>query len=131
MILEDEAIKLKKIAGIMIICPQTDFTISLEKTMDDIYQDLCEKDYKKILFEFLPKNNITSGGMAILFGLIRDSQKRNQEIGVTGLSKHFEKTFRMVGITRYVTIYNSMEEALRKMSQPGPQIPNNCVDERG
>ena len=118
MILLDEAFRLKEIKGIMIISPQADFTMSMESTMEDIYEDLCEKGYQKILFEFLPQNHITSGGMAILIGLISESRKRNQVIGVTGLSEHFKKTFHMVGITRYTTIYNSMEEALQKMSTP-------------
>ncbi len=116
--MEENAIEIKEIQGIVVISPRVDFTMSVEKTMEDIYHDLCDKGCTSILFEFLPENHITSGGMAILFSLIRESLKREQEIGITGLSKHFEKTFRMVGITRYTTIYKSLEDALQKMSQP-------------
>lgn len=115
--MEDGVIKLKEINGIMVISPQIDFTASMERLMDDIYRDVCEKGCKKILFEFLPKNHITSGGMAILFSFIGKSKKKNQEICIAGLSKHFKKTFDMVGITRYTTIYESVEEALQKMPQ--------------
>jgi len=115
---DDKLLKLNEINGIIVISPQVDFTASMERSIDDIYHGLCEKGYKKVLFEFLPKNHITSGGMAILFGLIRKSQKNGQVICITGLSKHFKKTFDMVGITRYTTIYESVEDALQKMSQP-------------
>ena len=90
--------------------------MSLQKAMDDIYEDLCEKGYTKILFRFDAAPHITSGGMAILFGLIRESQKRQQQIGITDLSNHFKKTFKMVGITRYASIYDSLDEALQKMA---------------
>ncbi|MGA1867362.1 MAG: STAS domain-containing protein [bacterium] len=115
--MKENAIQVREIGGITVISPQLDFTMSVEKIMEDIYHDLCEKGCTSILFEFLPNTHITSGGMAILFSLIRESQKKNQEIGITGLSKHFEKTFQMVGITRYTKIYQSTEEALQEMSR--------------
>ena len=87
----------------------------MEKTIQDLYTDITEKGYKKILIEFDPGNHITSGGMAILINLLSESQKRNQKVGITGLSDHFKKTFNMIGMTRYTTIYDSKDEALQKM----------------
>ncbi len=111
----NEVIKLRETNEIIICSVFTDFTIVLEKTIQDIYADICEKGYKKILIEFNPKNHITSGGMAILISLLSEGRKRNQKFGITGISDHFKKTFGMIGITRYMTIYDSTEEAIKQM----------------
>lgn len=113
--MRDELIKISKKNGIAICTIMADFTIAMEKTMQDIYAEICEEGYNKILLEFNTKNHITSGGMAILISILSESQKRNQVICITGLSDHFKKTFGMIGITRYTTIYDSVEEAIQKM----------------
>ena len=109
--------KVRETKGITVISTMTDFTLSMERIMEEVYQDLCNKGCKKILFEFHPDNHITSAGIAILISLIGESMKRDQEIGLTGLSDHFKNIFNLIGITRYSTIYNSLEEALQKMSE--------------
>ena len=115
--MEEKLFELEETDGIMVISMIGDFVMAAEKAINDLYYDLCERGVKKILFKFKSDIHITSGGMAILFGLIRDSQKSDQEIAITDISEHFKKTFHMVGITRYVTIYDSMEEAIRKMTE--------------
>jgi len=117
---QEETFKVKEIKDIVVISTMTDFTLSMERIMDDVYQELCEKGYKKILFEFNPENHITSAGIAILISLIDESMKSNQKIGMTGLSGHFKNIFNLIGITRYATIYNSMEQAIQKMSESFP-----------
>lgn len=84
--------------------------------MEDLYQELCDTGYKKILFEFNPENHITSTGIAILISLIDEGAKKDQRIGFIGLSSHFKKIFNLIGITRYATIYNSVEQAIHNMS---------------
>lgn len=113
--MENEVIKTREEKDIVICSILTDFTIATEKTIQDIYSDICNKGHNKIIIEFSPKNHITSGGIAILITLISESKKRDQKIGITGLSDHFKKTFNMIGITRYTTIYDSLEEAIQEM----------------
>ena len=118
---EKESLKVRENNGIIVISTMTDFTLSMERIMEDVYEDLCDKGYKKILFEFHPDNYITSAGIAILISLISESMKREQEIGLTGLSDYFRKIFNLIGITRYSKIYNSLEDAIQKMSKTLPQ----------
>ncbi|MGA1794556.1 MAG: STAS domain-containing protein [bacterium] len=113
-----ETLRVHVIEGVVVISTMTDFTLSMEKVMEDVYEDLCNKGHKKILFEFHPENYITSAGIAILISLISEGMKRDQEIGLTGLSDYFKKIFNLIGITRYTRIYNSLDEALQKMSEP-------------
>ena len=120
MDIQEETFKVKEIKDIVVISTLTDFTLSMERIMEDVYQKLCDKGYKKILFEFNPENHITSAGIAILISLIDESMKSNQKIGMTGLSGHFKNIFNLIGITRYATIYNSTEQAIQKMSESSP-----------
>lgn len=120
--MEHEPILTRIENDVMIISIRTDFTIALEKMIRDVYKNSCEKGFKKIIIEFSPENHITSGGIAILISLFGDSIKRDQRIVITGLSDHLRRTFKMVGITRYIDIYENVKEALEGVSQPGPGI---------
>jgi len=101
---------------VAVISIMTDFTTAIEKIMDDAYSDLCQNGYKKILIQFDQEKHITSGGIAVLIGLLSKSRQMGQQICLTGLSDHFTKTFNMVGINHYTTIYPSTELALQEMS---------------
>ena len=127
MDIQEETFKVKEIKDIVVISTMTDFTLSMERIMEDVYQELCEKGYKKILFEFSPENHITSAGIAILISLIDESMKSNQKIGMTGLSGHFKNIFNLIGITRYATIYNSIDQAIRMMSE---SLPTESVGQK-
>ena len=120
MVNQEDTFKVKKVNDIVVISTLTDFTLSMERIMEDLYLELCNNGYKKILFQFNPENHITSAGIAILISLIDESMKNNQRIGIIGLSTHFKKVFNLIGITRYATIYNSVEQAIHKMSGAFP-----------
>ena len=111
----NEAIKIKEVKDVAVISIMTDFTTAIEKVMDDAYRDLSQTGYKKILIEFHQEKHITSGGIAVLIGLLSKSRQMGQKICLTGLSEHFTKTFNMVGINHYTTIYPSPEFALQEM----------------
>ena len=112
-----EAIKIKEMKDVAVISVMTDFTTAMEKIMDDTYHDLCQNGFKKILIEFDQDKHITSGGIAVLIGLLSKSRQMGQQVCITGLSDHFVKTFNMVGINHYTTIYPSLDSALKEMSE--------------
>jgi anti-anti-sigma factor len=113
----NDLIKIKEMKDVAVISVMTDFTTAMEKVMDDAYRDLSQNGFKKILIEFHQEKHITSGGIAVLIGLLSKSRQMGQQICLTGLSEHFTKTFNMVGINHYTTIYSSPESAIQEMSQ--------------
>ncbi len=123
----NEAIEIKEMKDVAVISIMTDFTTAIEKVMDDAYHDLSQNGYKKILVQFHPEKQITSGGIAVLIHLLSKSRQMGQQICLTGLSEHFNKTFNMVGITHYTTIYSSIEAALQEMSEY-PSNEYNTID---
>ena len=71
---------------------------------------------EKILIQFEEDAYINSGGIAVLIQILAQTQKNDQQIGITGLSEHFKKIFGMVGITKFAKVYDDLEDALKSMS---------------
>ncbi|MBT8366212.1 MAG: anti-sigma factor antagonist [Deltaproteobacteria bacterium] len=113
-------IKLERQNDIAILHIQGDITAHSEPFINEAYSDLnVEGAVRKILLQFENEAYINSGGIAVLIQILAQTQKNDQQIGITGLSEHFKKIFRMVGITKFANIYNSIEEAMASMARDG------------
>ncbi len=109
-------ILLEQLGDITLIDIRGDVTILSESFLNDAYADANNRGAGKILLKFEENAYINSGGISVLIQLLAQTQKNNQQIGITGLSDHFKKIFNMVGITKFAKIYNTREEALERMS---------------
>jgi len=109
-------ILLEQLGDITLLDIRGDVTILSEPFLNDAYADANSQGAAKILIKFEESAYINSGGISVLIQLLAQTQKNNQQIGVTGLSDHFKKIFNMVGITKFAKIYNTREEALERMS---------------
>jgi len=90
-----------------------DLTASAERDMDAAYQKACGYDPRNILLKFDGKSRINSAGIAIVINLVIESKESDREIFITGVSKHFQKIFELVGLTKYTTIVESEEEVAK------------------
>jgi len=93
-----------------IIEVQGDLTASAEKEMDAKYQEACDYNASKVLLKFDGKSRINSAGIAIVINLVVESQEKECKVFISGVSKHFQKIFELVGLTKYTTIVDSEEE---------------------
>ena len=64
----------------------------------------------------MARSYINSGGIAVLIQILAQTKRNNQNIGIAGLSDHFQKIFKMVGITKFATIHNTVEDGLDALS---------------
>ncbi len=71
-----------------------------------------EEGFQKIVFNFTKVNYINSSGIAILIGIVTSLANKGVAFRVYGLTPHFKKIFRMIGLTQYAKVLNSEEEAL-------------------
>jgi anti-anti-sigma factor len=95
-----------------------DITAHSEPYIIEAYKELSDQgNVQKILIQFEKEAYINSGGIAVLIQILAQTHKNNQQIGIAGLSDHFKKIFRMVGITKFANIYSSLEDALESMSE--------------
>jgi len=96
---------------------QGDVTVFSEPFLNEAYKNANNEGAKKLLLKFEKSAYINSGGIAVLIQLLANTKQNNQQIGITGLSEHFKKIFHMVGITKFAEIHNTVEEALKSLSQ--------------
>ena len=93
-----------------------DITAFSEPFLNDAYKQVSEQETDKILLNFDRDAYINSGGIAVLIQILAQTRKRNQVIGITGLSDHFVKIFNMVGITKFAKIHDNVEMAMEALN---------------
>jgi anti-anti-sigma factor len=109
--------KLEQQNDITVLHIQGDITAQSEPVINEAYKKADDQGAaQKILVQFEEDAYINSGGIAVLIQILAHTQKKNQQIGITGLSDHFKKIFNMVGISKFAGIYNTVEDALEAMS---------------
>jgi anti-anti-sigma factor len=59
---------------------------------------------------------INSSGIAVLIGIVTGFTNKGVSFNVYGLSSHFKKIFRMIGLTQYVNVFGSEDEAVTSFS---------------
>jgi anti-anti-sigma factor len=89
-----------------------DVTAFSEPILNEYYNIVKEQGAKRLLLRFETTAYINSGGIAVVVQILAQTRRNNQKIGITGLSDHFAKVFNMVGITRFATIYPTLQDAL-------------------
>ena len=99
--------------GVSVVSIRGDVTAVTGGSIEEAYNGMTRGGVRRILFLFGKDCYINSGGIAILIGIASASRKSGQAVRVAGLSEHFRKIFHMMGLTKYVTIFPTEEEALK------------------
>ena len=108
----DLKVKIQKRGVIGIIEMAGDVTANTGQLVEDAYKQICDDGVKKVVLAFNGHNYINSGGIASLIGIAAESKGREQVIRVAGLSEHFHKIFDMMGLTRYMELFPTLENAM-------------------
>ncbi|NWG21258.1 MAG: STAS domain-containing protein [Chloroflexi bacterium] len=112
--LDDELnVSIRERDGVAVIDLVGDVTTFAEEKITSAYSEVSSRGARNILLNFRQNDYINSAGIAILIGVVTEVNRNNQRLAVSGLSQHFQKIFRMVGLAQYIDIYQDEEEALR------------------
>jgi anti-anti-sigma regulatory factor len=79
----------------------------------DAYDVIDPELAKIILLRFDEDTYLNSGGLIAIFQILVEAKRNQQKIAITGLSKHFDKVFRMVGISKLASIYETEDAVLK------------------
>jgi anti-anti-sigma factor len=113
MMLEDElTVSTRDREGVAIIDLVGDVTTFAEEKINSAYREVTNKGARFVLLNFRQNDYINSAGIAILIGIVTEVNRNSQKLAVSGLSQHFQKIFRMVGLAQYAEIYQDEDEAL-------------------
>jgi anti-anti-sigma factor len=113
--MEQNQILIEMRGEVTILNIKGDITSSSKSLFEDAYQSLPPRA-DKILLQFDSSAYINSGGIAVLIQMLAETRRKNQLVGITGISDHFQKIFKMVGITKLASIYPSLEGAAEGLS---------------
>jgi anti-anti-sigma factor len=98
---------------IAVISIKGDVTAATGEVIGEAYHlDDVVFNSPKILLQFDKDCYINSGGLASLIDIASEGRKKNQKIHAYGLSDHFQKIFKMVGLTRCIPVFQSEEAAM-------------------
>ena len=98
--------------SVVIISIQGDVTADTGEVVASMYQRDSVVDSPKILLRFDKDCYINSGGLATFIDIAAEGRNKNQKINVCGLSDYFQKIFHMVGLTRWILVFTTEEEAM-------------------
>jgi len=87
-----------------------------EPFFKDAYTQVDSQETKKILLKFNAKTYFNSEGIKVLIQLFAETNRKQQQVGIMGLSDHFKKIFRMVEITKFAKIFDSVKEAMESLA---------------
>jgi len=65
----------------------------------------------RIVLHFDPNTSVNGAGIAILTQLVLESEKDGLEIVMAGLSDNFRKVFGIVGLSRMIQIFDTLDQA--------------------
>ena len=113
---QETEIKIERRGDVTLFDVSGDVNRFSEPFFKDAYAQVDSQETRKILLKFHEKAYINSEGLKVLIQLLAQTNKNQQQVGIVGLSEHFKKIFRMVGITTFAKIFDSTEEALKVLS---------------
>jgi len=109
--------QLEQQSGVTLLHIKGDITTQSEAVINDAYQKADEQGAaQRIIIQFEEDVYINSGGIAVLIQILAHTYKKNQQIGIAGLSDHFKKIFNMVGISKFAGIYDTIDDGIAAMS---------------
>jgi len=71
-----------------------------------------EKRTYSMIFDFTNSKYINSSGISIFIQLLQEYQAHNGQFIFTGLSDHLNKVIHIVGISGFITIYDTVDSAI-------------------
>jgi anti-anti-sigma factor len=95
-----------------------DVTTFAEDVVQNAYHEATRDGGRNIAIDFSACEYINSAGIAAIIGLVTEARRQGRRMLVFGLSPHYQKIFRMVGLADYVEMCTTEAEALQRVKPP-------------
>jgi anti-anti-sigma factor len=79
------------------------------------WENLPRDSVRNILLDFTKVDYLNSSGLALVIQMLMEANKSGQKVRCFGLTPHFQKVFRMVGIAKYAEIHPDEAAARRDL----------------
>lgn len=104
------------IENVVVIATEGYLNKDLGEEIQDIAQKHIDEGSKIFLINLKDSKIVNSIGASILIELIEQLQDIDGQLVFCDLAPIIEKTFKIMGLTKYCTVYPSQEEAIKELS---------------
>jgi len=87
--------------------------VSLEQTSEQLLGDGA----KTLIVNFADVQYINTIGISIFTGMVQKTQEHNSVLYFTNLKKIHRDVFELVGLTKYIKVFNDEEDALQSLKR--------------
>ena len=101
--------------GLVIISTQGYLNKDLGEEIQSIANDYIEKGTTKFLINLSQSNIVNSIGASIMIELIEILQENDGDLSFCELAPIIEKTFNIMGLTKYCKTFKSQSEAIEAL----------------
>lgn len=95
---------------------QGDVTMFAEAELTRAYRVAIEAGARALDLNFQRAEYINSAGIAIIISLLTEARAAGVTLVISGLSSHYQKIFRMVGLNQYAEIYDTEDAAVEALT---------------
>jgi anti-anti-sigma factor len=86
------------------------------ENISEVCDELMQNGTKHFLFNLAASRIINSIGISILIEVIEKVRETEGAVGFSNVTPTIAKTFRIMGLLKYSTVYDSMEEGLETLA---------------
>ncbi len=105
-------IKTDSISGVRVLYLSGQINAFSDKDISETYEEIEFDNIPKLIVNFENIEYINSAGVATLIGIVTDIVRKKGILKFVGLAPHYKRVVEIVGITDYVGLHDTVEEAL-------------------
>jgi anti-anti-sigma factor len=111
-------VRVRRSNNLAIIHLSGDVTTFAEDVVHNAYREATRDGGRNVAIDFSACEYINSAGIAAIIGVVTEARRQGRRMLVFGLSPHYQKIFRMVGLADYVQMCATEAEALQRVKPP-------------
>ncbi len=109
----------RRVVPVTVLDLQGDVTMFAEAELTRSYHLAVDSGAKSLVLNFAGTDYINSAGIAIIISLLTEARASGITLVICGLSPHYQKIFRMVGLTQYAEVFDTEDGAIQELKNRG------------
>lgn len=95
---------------------KSDFTAESGDAFNEAFHALSEEGNKLFIVDFAEITHLNSGGLAVLIGMLSELKETGGKLAFSSMASHFKRMTHIIGLTDYITVHHSEEEAIEALT---------------
>src|SRR5437762_2895770 len=105
----------RPVGPVTVLQLQGDLTMFAEAELTRAYHEAVEGGARDLVLNFAGTDYINSAGIAIIISLLTEARASGVTLVICRLNPHYQRVFRMVGLTHYADLFDTEDDAVRDL----------------